>query len=425
MQLISKLENWVPHVREIADRLILGPQKDLLKMVKIFNLSYNSDLNITHTYRWGPGVYDKIRKILFKKYELNKTNRKKIDTIFNAHYRNKWPVEYMLNELKKIDHELRERRKVHAIFQDNTEICEKAITFLLENCCNSFASIQNLLPDTHTNLYLARAGNEDKIVLEVIKEPYILNLFLAKDSLESFDIPMEKTKIYLVLDIALFIMAYSNVRDKFSTEDILQYTANCGNVNILGTYLNDVKVIHPFISLRYDSTITYLDNTTEDLKPTCTGGFDISRYFAKFNWNKCLLAINQWLTTFYNGYTNPMNNIQFSWYGKLPHMTGVFNNIYPIESNECRYINIINTQNELYCDKYECTLRTQCKAYCNVTDTEFDEAQSKEEIEESTLITSNIPRVNETDSTIEQDVLRWVVSMGGQAINLITNERSE
>ena len=59
---ISHLESWSPDIRSLADTLLIGPQRELLREVNTLNNRHGLNLNITRTYRWSPGYMDQVKK---------------------------------------------------------------------------------------------------------------------------------------------------------------------------------------------------------------------------------------------------------------------------------------------------------------------------------------------------------------------------
>lgn len=68
---ISDFENWNPHIQSLADRLLIGPQRELLEKVQRLNNRYNLGINVTRTYRWSQVIWIKLKIIwLIDTYKL-------------------------------------------------------------------------------------------------------------------------------------------------------------------------------------------------------------------------------------------------------------------------------------------------------------------------------------------------------------------
>ena len=78
---IDSFENWNPNIQSLADRLLIGPQRDLLEKVQTLNNRYGLNLNITRTYRWSPGYMDQIKDFMVDRY-IEKHMKRKISTFF-------------------------------------------------------------------------------------------------------------------------------------------------------------------------------------------------------------------------------------------------------------------------------------------------------------------------------------------------------
>ena len=49
-------------LNNIAENIMLGPQANIMSSLNNINNTHQLDLGVTKTFRWSPGVYDKIKK---------------------------------------------------------------------------------------------------------------------------------------------------------------------------------------------------------------------------------------------------------------------------------------------------------------------------------------------------------------------------
>ena len=120
---VDSFERWNPNIQSLADRLLIGPQRDLLRKVQDFNGRYGLNLNITRTYRWSPGYMDQIKDFMVDRY-IEKHMKRKISTFFNQIDNKCWMLSSFSRTLREIEDTLTERRRTRAIFQDNSDIIE-------------------------------------------------------------------------------------------------------------------------------------------------------------------------------------------------------------------------------------------------------------------------------------------------------------
>ena len=103
----------------ITDKVIMGPQAEVLEMINRFNDQYNADISCTKTFRWSPGIYDKIRKLLHD-YFLGWTVRtSNMSTLFNKIENNRYYKNRLQKSICDIDTHLYEKRSNGLKFQEN------------------------------------------------------------------------------------------------------------------------------------------------------------------------------------------------------------------------------------------------------------------------------------------------------------------
>ena len=81
--------DWNPNIQSLADRLLIGPQRELLEQVQRLNNRFGLGLNITRTYRWSPGYMVEIKEWMTRRY-LELHMKRKISTFFNQIDQKTW-----------------------------------------------------------------------------------------------------------------------------------------------------------------------------------------------------------------------------------------------------------------------------------------------------------------------------------------------
>lgn len=62
LKLTEAIEDWKPDITSLGERLIMGPQRNVLEQVETINNRYDLSLKVTRTYRWSAGYMDQIKK---------------------------------------------------------------------------------------------------------------------------------------------------------------------------------------------------------------------------------------------------------------------------------------------------------------------------------------------------------------------------
>ena len=53
-------------INQISEKVLMGPQAEVLENINIFNETFSSAIGVTKTFRWSPGIYDKIKELLHR-----------------------------------------------------------------------------------------------------------------------------------------------------------------------------------------------------------------------------------------------------------------------------------------------------------------------------------------------------------------------
>ena len=73
----DSFQNWNPNIQSLADRLLIGPQRELLEKVQRLNNRFGLGLNITRTYRWSPGYKNILHALVLKAMRLDENGKKR------------------------------------------------------------------------------------------------------------------------------------------------------------------------------------------------------------------------------------------------------------------------------------------------------------------------------------------------------------
>ena len=118
---------------QLSDKILIGPQAEILEQLGKFNNQMQTDLSITKTFRWSPGVYLKVRELLMKSF-LGWDKRSNIMySLFNKIANNDWKKRRIGEELNRLDSTLYNYRQDGMVFQDNpAEVKEYMTLFFFQ-----------------------------------------------------------------------------------------------------------------------------------------------------------------------------------------------------------------------------------------------------------------------------------------------------
>ena len=52
----------------MSNRIAIGPQAEVIERLNTLNTKWGTDFTVTKTFRWSPGVYDKIKELMMKEF---------------------------------------------------------------------------------------------------------------------------------------------------------------------------------------------------------------------------------------------------------------------------------------------------------------------------------------------------------------------
>ena len=134
-------------LNNITDKVIMGPQGEILELIERFNNQYNADISCTRTFRWSPGIYDKIRELLTRHFLGWNVRTSSMYTLFNKIESNNYYKRRLRESITQIDTKLYNKRSEGLVFQENKEeIKEYFLQFL--NKLSEFADYK------HDNVFI-------------------------------------------------------------------------------------------------------------------------------------------------------------------------------------------------------------------------------------------------------------------------------
>lgn len=383
---VDSFENWNPNIQSLADRLLIGPQRELLERISNLNNRYGLNLNATRTYRWSPGYMDQIKDFMVDKY-LQKHMKRKISTFFKQIDDKSWMLNSFSRELNRIDDAMAEKRRTRAVFQDNSDIIEDRWEILHKIIVKETKKVTDTMEHLQFHVEIIESEHHKLTLSLTWAFPEMdMNIFVGQ---EYFPVEMGKVEVNITFDIDDLVTQLCN--DGMVQFVTLGDDENCGvrftNLSRGSSYGRiaawyEPKYIgghsrlhHPFISA-YANDLRHIDGN--GFTSTCLGDLTgrIWSELSEMDLLGATLTLQQWLTTFNARDTRPLNNVRQTFWG-LPERldNDTFLNVYPMSANECGYPDRDATRYENredaiadgydidYCNTINCGLKQQCDYY--------------------------------------------------------------
>ena len=316
----DSFQNWNPNIQSLADRLLIGPQRELLEKVQRLNTRFGLGLNITRTYRWSPGYMDKIKDWMMNRY-VEVHMKRKISTFFNQIHQKTWAFDDLKKTLNQIDDKMAEKRRMRAVFQDNSDLIEDRWEIFHRILTQKHEIVRESLPNI--NLQIEVVEDLDSLEEHLSFTWYLpagdMNLFIGRTA---YPIKMGKVEVNLMIKVDKLVMALCSDQTVFSVgedgiDSIKLSTLESGaHYNRFKAWFErvypsnneDYRLQHPFISNYYRGD-RRIDG--EDFHGTCLGDLQ-GRIWSEFLTLDLLgmtLTLMQWNTTYNSVNTRPLNNI--------------------------------------------------------------------------------------------------------------------
>jgi len=398
---IDSFENWNPDIQSLADRLLIGPQRDLLAKVQDLNNRYGLNLNVTRTYRWSPGYMDQIKDFMVDRY-LQKHMKRKISTFFKQIDDKSWMLNSFGRTLNQIDNTMSEKRRTRAIFQDNSDIIEDRWEILHAIIVKEAKKVQETMEHIQFQAEILQSDNQKHQLSFTWAFPEMdMNIFVGQ---EYFPVEMGKSEVNIVFDLDDIVTQLCN--DGCVQFVTLGEDENCGIIfnnlsrgssygKITGYYKpkhigGNTRLLHPFISA-YQNDTRIIDGN--GFTSTCLGDLTgrIWSELSKMELLSATLTLQQWLTTFNARDTRPLNNIRQTFWGLPERLNNQsFLNVYPINPESCGYPDPDHQHyesgeeakaagfNNSYCDTINCGLAEYCNYYNFIEGTDHAETSAEE-----------------------------------------------
>jgi hypothetical protein len=379
----SEITDHSIDLNDIAERVIVGPQEEVLSKINAFNFRFGSDIRCTKTFRWEPGFYKKLHALQLKVMKLT-TFPKNVKTAFNRISNNEWYARQLNRDVTSIDSMLYRLRSNRITFQDNSESVIESTHEWFNNIMSTTEVINNTDNEYNFKVYHAQ-GNDDmnKDYIVFIIEVDSFNMNIGKSTLYA-PIKTGKVKMFIALDLVQIIGGAISGNELRFDNRYQHHGYHLGgqyvplNKGLEFPYISsgrgyssrviNYNEVQSYTRMDETSANTYEGSNKDGYTSLCFGDLKdrILKPMSKGRLDEVMFWLNSW-GSFYNiNTTGPLNNYTKMYYGSPSalydgDMDGLLSHR---TSGSCEY-NLPLIQSESYCDAYECTMRSVCRKYEN------------------------------------------------------------
>ena len=402
------------NIKELAEKLSLGPQAEVLELLEIFNNKYISNsndiyslrrqarmetkpLSITKKFTWKPGAYDTIKAIINGSLCFNMRAQSLGKIIDRVRSEGNWRMRNLDTDVSEIENILFRLRSEGIIMQDNADDAILAYEILknhfIEQYQNSNGSFDIRIEEVKDhndelidyNVWVNYSYYEPAISYKHAGGPEIAKVIFRGD-------------VFIRIKYSLTRLINVLINQKMDIKKLTMYNVknqadfSRGIYSTGGYVTNDHALLHPFISS--SEGWQNRNRRSETFKYVCFGNLynEISACLGSLDFISGKIFMDR-LVTHYDTQTGPLNQISKSYCG-VPHeleYNTEFRDIVPsyISSN-CNYYHILESmpqdiiKTDSYCANY-CSYAKNCNAYA-----EFTKEISVEEKERIALETATI-----------------------------------
>tara|TARA_R110002012_G_scaffold154312_3_gene314581 strand:- start:25936 stop:27435 length:1500 start_codon:yes stop_codon:yes gene_type:complete len=375
--------------KHIQDKLLIGPQAEVLDKINRFNELWNTNLSVTKTFRWSPGIYDKMKALLYKQFLGWDTRSNSMYTLFNKIDNNAYRKRSIGTQIQAIDNILFNYRKDGMTFQENPEEIKEYLNLFLNNLSSFVYSDDRMdikIKVDKKELEQFNCGNYTDMSISIYVDifPTDMNVSVWDESQHS---PRDIGKIMMGYHINLnlkisfikwfnqFVISQQNKKDIVRIGSITggHYDRNFMNGNIERMIEGTSSILHPYIS-----------HTNRGYGGVCWGNLQehISQYLFNLNLTMFVDILYRWATTFVVHKSHPFNQISRAFYGWPkdiskddmmiiggsldPETCGYANTLIDFLEYEHEYEEEESPRTINYCTISGCQLRNNCHVYSKV-----------------------------------------------------------
>ena len=351
-------------VEDLGEHIYYGPQAEVMEKLQQFNNRHRGDLEITKTFKWKRGSYDRVAELMMRGLGF----RRKPSGMWNYLSREEWFKNHEWDRIKRnlreIDGMLFNLRNQGEVWLDDPSILVERknlyANYMYEKIKMADEIIDNIdiMQEMYHQLFIhpnSRSSQMYMLVSTLVIKPDIMKVYLT-DGRES------ENEAEHIENIACNTSLYiNNITYPLRTMTRhANYDYPSFDVQTLGQVDQpDEKgyLSFPFISGSrqwrndgiFGSSVCYGDQSN-----------DIYNALNKYDMASFVLQSVNWATV-YTNITGPHNNIKQMYHGEPAKLSKRYRSVFG--TNRVQHCNYEPDGIDDYCDVQECSFRSQCDKY--------------------------------------------------------------
>jgi hypothetical protein len=369
-------------VGDLGEHIYYGPQAEVMEELQRFNSRHLSNLEITKTFKWKRGSYQRVSELMMEGLGFNR----KPSGMYNYLSREDWfrnsTWDSIRRTLRTIDGMLYNLRGQGEVWLDDPGILVERknlyANYMSEKIEMADELINNIdiMQEMYHQLFVhptSRSSQRYMLVSTLRIRPGTMKVYITSGR----DSQREAKHIEnIACDTDLYI---NNITYPLRT---MTANSNYDNPRFSVQTLGQVEqpddkgyLAYPFISGSrqwrtnglFGNNVCYGDQSNEIYNALC-----------KYDMTSFVLQSVNWATT-YTNITGPHNNIKQMYHGEPAKLSEEYRKVFG--TNDMRHCNYEPDGDNDYCDVQECTFRSQCPSYKNA----HPEPVTPEQAEQMTL----------------------------------------
>ena len=350
-------------VGDLEDHLYYGPQADIMEKLTRFNTRYGADLEITKTFKWKRGSYDRVAELMMRGLGF----RRRPSGMYNYLQREEWfrtqTWNSIKNNLRDLDETLYRLRSNGEVWLDDPGVLVERknlySNYMSEKCELADELIDNIdiMQEMYHQLFVhptSRSSQRYMLVSTLRIRPGVMKVYMT-------DGRTSDTEAEHIENIACETDLYiNNITYPLRTMTRhANYDCPSFSVQTLGQVdqpSDKGYLAYPFISGGrgwsnglFGNNVCYGDQAN-----------DIYNALNRYDMASFVLQSVNWATT-YTNITGPHHNIKQMYHGEPAKLSEMYRKVFGTNSiDSCNYEP--DGHND-YCDVQECTFRSQCEKY--------------------------------------------------------------
>ncbi len=409
---ISNMMTYEPDIRDLSQRLHLGPQGEILELLERFNDKYiakrpnhyhtlapmeTKKLGVTKKFYWKPGAYDTIKTIINSSQYFTMKAQSMQKIMDRVRTQSTWRIRNLDTDISEIENKISTLRANGVVMQDNTDDAVEAYELIKNHFIEQYENSNRLFSINVSERSLDNEVQDYYIYVTYLYNNPTIEYKHAEGGKIGEVEYLGAVKVQVRYSVARLInILINNKMDitKLTTSNV-KNTRDFprGAYTIGGDTISEYNFPHPYIS-RPQAYYNRGNNNMNDFRYVCLGNMasEVDACFGSLDFISAKIFIDR-LITHYDTNTGPLNRLQFSYHGlpfNIIHNDEWRNIIADRTSADCGYYDTLRNmpqqliEEDSYCVKH-CEFKNHCNAY-----KEFSKEVSQEELERIALETATI-----------------------------------